>query len=587
MKQFLITVAGVLVGGFLLFFLPLFFIIMLSSIISTVTSGGKVDSNTVLVYNLETSVPDFNGVDPMESLSMALSGEKNETLTLSKLLRSLNAAATDDNISCLVLKGSTSGASYANMKEILPYLEAFKETGKPIYYFDNSLDQSALYLASVADSVFVVPESMVMIYGLTATHIYYKNAMEKFGIDMQVIRHGKYKSAVEPYITDHMSEASREQTQKYLDAIWSDMRSVIAENREISTQSIDQYASGLDFANTQAAIDAHLIDRCIYRDEFIAKLKEITDTDADDDLKAMSIANYSNTIDTYTNNSDNKIALIYAQGEILDGTSEGSTSDIYGDDLARTIRKARTDDDVKAIVLRVNSPGGSALASDIIWREVKLASETKPTIVSMGQYAASGGYYISCAANHIFAEPNTITGSIGIFGVIPCVKKAANNIGLTFDTVSTYDDGEPSLYEPLSEGWTNFFQKRIESGYQTFISRCADGRHTTTEHIDSIGQGRVWAGTDAITIGLVDELGSLDDAIDYAAEMADISDYSIDELPVIDDSFAALMKQLGTNARVSVGELIVGESYSTIERLKKMSTTPSIQTRMEYDVMIR
>ncbi len=587
MKQFLITVAGVLVGGFLLFFLPLFFIIMLSSIISTVTSGGKVDSNTVLVYNLETSVPDFNGVDPMESLSMALSGEKNETLTLSKLLRSLNAAATDDNISCLVLKGSTSGASYANMKEILPYLEAFKETGKPIYYFDNSLDQSALYLASVADSVFVVPESMVMIYGLTATHIYYKNAMEKFGIDMQVIRHGKYKSAVEPYITDHMSEASREQTQKYLDAIWSDMRSVIAENREISTQSIDQYASGLDFANTQAAIDAHLIDRCIYRDEFIAKLKEITDTDADDDLKAMSIANYSNTIDTYTNNSDNKIALIYAQGEILDGTSEGSTSDIYGDDLARTIRKARTDDDVKAIVLRVNSPGGSALASDIIWREVKLASETKPTIVSMGQYAASGGYYISCAANHIFAEPNTITGSIGIFGVIPCVKKAANNIGLTFDTVSTYDDGEPSLYEPLSEGWTNFFQKRIESGYQTFISRCADGRHTTTEHIDSIGQGRVWAGTDAITIGLVDELGSLDDAIDYAAEMADISDYSIDELPVIDDSFAALMKQLGTNARVSVGELIVGESYSTIERLKKMSTTPSIQTRMEYDVVIR
>lgn len=586
MKHFLITVAGVLVGGFILLLLPLFFIIMIGGIASTFSSNeAEISKNTILVYNLETSVPDYITNDPMAAFNNAIMGKKNEEVTLRKLQNAIQYATTDENISCLVLKGTTSGASYANMNSIQQYLKDFKATGKPIYFFDNSIDQSAMYLASNADSIFVVPTGTVLMYGLTSTRTFYKNAFDKFGIDMQIIRHGKYKSAVEPYMTDHMSEASREQTQKYLDAIWNNMREEIASNRKIDSERIDNYVNKLNFAELQSAVDIHLIDRCIYRDEFLAMLKQQVGIEPDEDLKTISIEKYSNSV-VSDNISDNQIAVIYAQGEIYDGTANGDQTNIYGDDLARTIRKARTDENIKAIVLRVNSPGGSALASDVIWREVKLASETKPTVVSMGQYAASGGYYISCAANYIFAEPTTITGSIGIFGMIPCAKKAANNLGFTFDSVSTSEEGEPTLFEPLSEGWQNMLQNRIEAGYQTFISRCANGRHTTTEHIDSIGQGRVWAGVDAMNIGLVDYLGSLETAIEYAAQLSHIDDYVVTELPQADDSFMALMKQLGMNTRASIGRSLFGQSFEEIQKVEKMIEKPSINARMEYDITI-
>ena len=586
MKQFLITVAGVLVGGFLLLLIPIVFLAIIGSAVSAITSNTtQPEQNTVLVYDLETKVVDYQAVSPMAQINIALSGKTTNSITLSNLINTLQDAADDDNISCLWLCGTTSGASYSTMKEVLPYLNKFKEKGKRIYYFGNNLDQSALYLASAADSLFIVPTGTLMVYGLSSTHSYYKNALDKFGIDMQIIRHGKYKSAVEPYMSDHMSDAAREQTQKYLDAIWTDVRNTIATNRNIEPNSIDQYANKLNFAQLQTALDAHLIDRCIYKDEFLAILREQIGIEPDEDIKTVGVAHYNSSTNLQEEFSDNKIAIIYAQGEILDGTSSGISDEIYGDDLSRTIRQARIDDDVKAIVLRVNSPGGSALASDVIWREVKLTSQTKPIVVSMGQYAASGGYYISCAANYIFAEPTTITGSIGIFGMIPCMKKAANNIGLTFDIVNTNEQGEPTLVEPLSEGWTDMFQKTVEAGYQTFITRCADGRNTTTDHIDSIGQGRVWAGADAINLGLVDQLGSLNDAVLYAAELADINDdYEITELPLADDSFTALVKQLGMNTRASIGRCILGKSYDMVETIERISDKPTINARMEYNI---
>ena len=586
MKQFLITVAGVLVGGFLLLLLPLLFLMIVGSAISAFTSNSsKPEENTVLVYNLETIVTDYQATDPIGAFSAAFGGNKYDAITLSKLTATLQAAAADDNISCLMLRGTSSGASYSAMKEILPYLNAFKESGKPIYYFDSSMDQSALYLASSADSVFVVPTGMLMIHGLSGTYTYYKNALDKFGIDVQIIRHGKYKSAVEPFMSDHMSDAAREQTQKYLDAIWNDMRTTIATNRNISSEQVDEYANKLNFAELQSAIDAKLIDRCIYKDEYLAMIRKEIGLEPNQEIKTISVNGYSTTLEPADDLSNNKLAVIYAQGEILDGTANGIASDIYGDDLARTIRQARTDDDVKSIVLRVNSPGGSALASDIIWREVKLTSLTKPIVVSMGQYAASGGYYISCAANHIFAEPTTITGSIGIFGMVPCVQKAANNIGLNFDTVNTNEQGIPTLTQPLSDGWKDLLQKRIEAGYQTFITRCADGRQTTTEHIDSIGQGRVWAGSDAINIGLVDQLGSLNDAIDYAAQLANMGeDYEISELPTSDESLAAMLKQLGMNTRATIGKCLLGKSYDIVQKIEKISDMPMIEARIEYDI---
>lgn len=590
MKQFLITVCGVIVGGLILLILPFLLVCLIASAFSSSSTPDKVENNSVLVYNLETLVEDKATEDPMAQLNAVISsGEAQSVLSLNDIKRSLTAAKDDDKIEGLILKGNASGASYSTMREILPYINNFRESGKFVYYFDNYVEQSALYLASAADSVFVSPIGQVMMYGLTSTHMFYKNAFDKFGIDMQVIRHGKYKSAVEPYLTDKMSDASREQTQKYIDAIWGDIRKTIADNRKVAEESIDEYANTLNFADIKNAVDAKLIDRAIYRDEFITLLKNQIGISEDEDIKSITIGEYSRNVVPNEPVTDNKIAVIYAQGEIVDGSKESDITTIHGEDLSRTIRKARQDKDVKAIVLRVNSPGGSVVASDIIWREVKLASQTKPVVVSMGRYAASGGYYISCASNYIFAEPNTITGSIGIFGTVPNIKKAANNLGITFDNVKTNKEAEPTLFEPLSEGWKEYFYKQIESGYQTFISRCADGRHTTTEHIDSIGQGRVWAGTDAIKIGLVDELGSLDDAINYAAELAELDNdtYKLEELPKVDDSFAAMIKRMGMNAKATVGECIFGETYKTIEQVKTICDKPSIQARMEYDIYMK
>lgn len=590
MKQFLITVCGVIVGGVILLILPFLLIGAIASALSSGSSKQVVEDNSVLIYNLESAVADRASEDPMLMVSSIMStGEAQQSISLGDIKKSLAAAKNDDKIKGIIMKGTSSGASYSSMKEIAPYLSDFKNSGKFIYYFDNNIEQSALYLASMADSVFVMPIGQVMVYGLSSTHMFYKNAFDKFGIDMQVIRHGKYKSAVEPYITDHMSDASREQTKKYLDAIWGDVRKTIATNRNISEESIDAYSNTLNFADIQSAVDNGFIDRAIYRDELISMVKGQLGLADNEDIKSVSISDYCKSVTADQKITDNKLTVIYAQGEINDGSKEGDISNIYGEDLARTIRQARQDDNTKAIVLRVNSPGGSVIASEVIWREVKLASETKPVVVSMGRYAASGGYYISCASNYIFAEPTTITGSIGIFGTIPNIRKAANNIGITFDNVSTNKEVEPSLYEPLSEGWKEYFQKEIESGYQTFITRCANGRHTTTEHIDSIGQGRVWAGTDALEIGLVDELGSLDDAIAYAAKLADldVESYNIEELPVVDDSFAAMMKRMGVNAKASIGECIYGETYKTVEHIKAIAEKPSIHARMEYDVFVR
>ena len=584
MKQFLITVLGVIVGGIVLLILPFFLLGAIASALSSSSSNTIIERNSVLIYDLGTPVQDLATDDPIAQVnSILLSGEAQRTIGLGTIKKSLLAAKDDDNIRGILMKGTSSGASYATMKEIMPYIKDFRESGKFVYFYDNNIEQSSLYLASAADSVFVMPIGQVMIYGLTSTHIYYKNAMEKFGIDMQVIRHGKYKSAVEPYITDKMSDASREQTQKYLNTIWGDIRKTIAENRNVTETSIDEYANALNFADIESAVDNRFIDRAIYKDELLALLKDQLGLNEDEDIKSVTIGEYGRQVTADLNITDNKLSVIYAQGEINDGSQEGDLTNIYGEDLARTIRKARQDKDTKAIVLRVNSPGGSVIASDIIWREVKLAAETKPVVVSMGRYAASGGYYISCAANYIFAEPTTLTGSIGIFGTIPNVRKAANSLGFTFDNVKTNKEVEPSLYEPLSEGWKDYFYKEIESGYQTFITRCANGRHTTTEHIDSIGQGRVWAGADAIEIGLVDEIGTLDNAIAYAAKLAELEngEYNIEELPIIDDSLKALMKRMGMDVKATIGKFIFGDTYDAIEKIKMIGDKPSIQARME------
>lgn len=549
----------------------------------------QVPANSVLAYNLETTVTDIDSNDPMAMFANRLNGIDGPSIGLRTLLDNIDKAAVDDNIKCILLEGSVSGASSANAREIRDHLMAFKNSGKPVYYFANSIEQSALYIGSVADKVYVAPEGAVALMGAYTIQPYFKDFLDKFDIDVQIIRHGKFKSAVEPYMLNGMSEASRLQNQRYIDGLWSTVRSDIASSRGIDEKVLDQYVEDMNYSDTKKALEAGLVDDCIYRDQFHNIVKEVLGIDKKDKFSKVSMTKYSKA-PVYRPEktfASRKIALITATGEILDGSNTSDDQNIYGDDLAATIREARMDESVEAIVMRVNSPGGSAMASDIIWREVKLASETKPLIVSMGQYAASGGYYISCAADYIFAQPNTLTGSIGVFGMIPCVKRAADKFGVHFDGVSSHSEMVPSYLSPLSERQKAYFQRSVEATYATFTQRCADGRNCSQEHIDSIGQGRVWIGTDAIGIGLVDQLGSLDDAIAMAKSKVGIEgEADIVTLPAPQDPMTKMLKQMGMDAKASIGKMVFGDTYNYVVRTQKLMEKPTIQARIEGDIEI-
>lgn len=585
MKNFFTTLAAVLIGGVMLFVLP--FILLI--IIGLASGGDKtvaIDDNSVIVYDLSTSVVDRDVEDPMNGINALLGEGVGSQIALLDFCNAIDHAAKDEKIKGLILMGTSSNTSMEVMKEIRPHVAKFKESGKFIYYFDEGIDQSSLYIASLADGVYVMPEGYVSITGLHTVKEFYKNAFDKFGIDMQVVRHGKYKSAVEPYITDHMSEASKEQTLRYMNILWDEMASGIAEGRGIDKSVVNEYASSYDTYTTAKALEANLIDSLIFKDQFLALQKEKLGIEEKEDIKSISIESYAKNYEKELNDSEDKIAVIYAGGEINNGSNQADPSNIYGDDLAYTIRQARRDEKVKAIVLRVNSPGGAVNASEIIWREVSVAAEKLPVIVSMGQYAASGGYYISCPSDRIFAEPNTITGSIGIFGVIPCAQKLANSVGLTFEQVYT---NQPTMtqFTLMDQQQREYMQNSIEHGYDTFITHVANGRGMSKEKVDSIGQGRVWAGTDALEIGLVDEIGSLEDAIAYAAKEAGLESYKLQTLPETEDSFSALMKKMGMGAKAFVGESLFGEDYAAIQRVKKEIKEPSLQARMESCIMLK
>ena len=586
MKNFFSTLVAVIIGGVLLMCMP-FLLLIIIGLTSSNDNTVTVKDNSVIVFDLTNSVSERAFDDPMASINAVMGGNVKTTVGMNDIIKAIDNAATDDKIKGIYLTGSTCNAYYENIAEIRPHLAKFHESGKFIYFYDTSIDQSSLYMASVADSIFVMPEGAVSLSGLAATIPFFKNACEKWGVDIQIIRHGKYKSAVEPFLMDHMSDASKEQTKRYLGVIWDEICKGIAEGRNLTTDDVNEYTNRLNYTTTQDAIEAKLIDGTMYKDEYISFLKQKLNVKESDDIEAIDINKYAKSCNNDVNNdSENTIAVIYANGEIYNGSNESDYNNVYGNDLSYTIRQARRDDKVKAIVLRVNSPGGAVDASEIIWREVKIAAETKPVIVSMGSYAASGGYYISCASSHIFAENNTITGSIGIFGTIPCVKRAANSLGVTFDAVYTNNDMLTS-FEPLNDVQKTYMQEFIEHGYATFTKRVADGRGLSVEHVDSIGQGRVWAGADAINIGLVDEIGSLEDAINYAADKAGLDNYKLKSLPEIEDSFTLMMKKMGMNAKAFVGESLFGEDYKMVEKIKSQIDEPTVQARMEYDIILK
>ena len=586
MKQFFKFFLAVVLGGlttvFLLFFLMFGLIAGIASFAGS-DDDVKIKDNTILVIDIDGPVVERTADDPFQEAMAALK-QIPSAIGLNDILKNIKKAKADDNIKGIYIEPGMINAGYATIEEIRNAILDFKESGKFVISYASIYTQRSYYLASVSDKIYLNPAGMLEFKGLYSQRTFYKGTLEKLGIDMQVVKHGKFKSAVEPFIRDNMSDPARLQTEKYVSSIWGHLLTKIGEARNLNKEKLESIADEMPVFREQSyLVEQGLIDGLKYKDEVIAELKERTGTEEKDDVNSVSLKKYTKVYvpGQHKGFVKDKIAIIYAEGDI-DGFSEDG---IDSEKLSKAIRKARRDSSIKAIVLRVNSPGGAVIGSEIIWREVKLAKETKPVVVSMGDLAASGGYYISCAADKIIAQPVTITGSIGIFGMIPNTQGLMKKIGITFDGVKTNRFSDmPSTVRPFTKEERGLMQSYIEQGYKMFITRCANGRGTTTEKIDEIGQGRVWSGDNAISINLVDTLGGINDAIEAARKMANIEKYKIVELPKIPDPFEMFIKELTGDAKMFIGKSIMGEEYKYLKAIENLKNGYQIQARMPYEI---
>jgi len=587
-KVFLATLLAMFIGVILFFFISIGF---LSSLASFAEPTVQVADNSVLTLKLDNRIVDRKSNNPFEDLNLP-GLNTTSTTGLNQILRSIKKAKTDDHIKGIYLNLSGIGAGYATVEEIRDALKDFKTSDKFIYAYSDNISQKAYYLATVADSVIMNPRGMFDFRGLSAQRTFYKKAMDKFGIDMQIIRgrNNKFKSAVEPFMYEKMSEANREQTKVYLNSIWNHLLQGISETRNIPVDSLQAFANEVQtFRMPQKALSEGFFDNLKYKDQVLNDLRELTGVGKDKDIPSIGPGKYDKVPKKLDGKglAKNKIAVIYAQGEIDPG-SDGSYY-IDSKKISQTIRQARRDSSIKAVVFRVNSPGGSAYGSEVIWREVELTQKVKPVVVSMGDLAASGGYYISCAAGTILAEPTTITGSIGIFGMIPNFHDLlSNKIGITFDEVNTNTHSDmPTVSRAMTPFEHDLMQNYVEKGYELFLKRVATGRDTTSTYIDGIGQGRVWTGENGKQIGLVDKFGGLNDAIKLAANQAGVENYRIKELPKEKEPFEELLKNFSTAAKVKMSEYVLGDSYKTWENINRVSHMNGLYTMLPYTLEIR
>lgn len=509
-------------------------------------------ANSVLRVELNAEIMERGFKNPFGKLDVRPFMRPN-TIGLDDILQSIRKAKTDEHIKGIYLEASSPVAGFATLEEVRNALLDFKSSGKFIYAYAEVFSQKGYYMASVADKILLNPQGVLELKGLSAQLMFYKNMLDKLDVEVQIFRHGKFKSAIEPFMLDKMSEANRQQIETYIGSIWHVMLQGISRQRKTTPDELNRIANTLELRDPEDALRLKLVDALSYEDEAMGLIRKGLGIDADKKVNFVKLDDYIKTPekDVFKKGKD-KIAVIYAVGEIVSG--EGTEDNIGSDRIAKTIREARTDESIKAIVLRVNSPGGSALASDVIWREVTLAKKAKPVIVSMGDVAASGGYYISCAADKIYAQPNTITGSIGVFGLIPNAQKAlSEKLGITIDTANTnkHSDMGSILRKATPEEY-DYIQKSVEHVYDVFTARVAEGRGMPQAEVDSIGQGRVWAGTDALKIKLVDELGGLQDAIAFAAKKAKLSSYRLIDLPKQKDPLEELLGRAAGDAEASI-----------------------------------
>lgn len=588
MKQFfkyvLATIVGIVISSIVIF---LMFLGVAGAIVSSAYKKEvKVEPNSILYVDLKQVIVDRSSEDPFKGFDFA-SFQPNSPMGLNQILKAIANAKDDSNIKGILLELNAVNAGAATTEEIRNALIDFKSSGKFIYAYSDTYSQKAYYLASVADSVFLNPEGMVEWLGLRSEIMFFKKTLEKLGVEPQILRHGKFKSAVEPFMLDKMSPENREQTLTYVSSIWNQWVKGISEARGHSVDKLNSMASNMEIFNAKKALENKLVDGLIYKDELITTLKTKLGVEEKKDISSIELKKYFKVPEVAKRKfSKDKIAVIYASGEI--GMGEGGDDNIGSEGLSQTIRKARRDSSIKAIVFRINSPGGSALASEVIWREVDLAAKVKPVIVSMGDVAASGGYYIAAPATTIMANPTTITGSIGVFGLFFNLQKALDNkLGITVDVVKTNDHADFfSVFRPMTAEEKAVGQIYIEQTYQTFIGHVSAGRGIPVEQVDAIGQGRVWSGVNAKDIKLIDEFGGLTDAIKLAAEKAGLENYRLIELPKQKKFFEQLMEDMSTEAKAWILKDELGSSFKTYNRIKSMLNNQGVQARMPYDIEV-
>jgi len=543
--------------------------------------------NSVLKISLGKAIPEKTNNVASNTMSFDLKDEK--VLGLNDILKALKAAKDDDNIKGIYLQIKQPQAGMATMSRLRKGIEDFKESGKFVVAYDNYYSQSNYYLASVADKVYMNPVGGVMFNGFAAQIPFFKNMLDRLGIDMQVLYAGKFKSATEPFRRNEMSPENKIQTREYLSEYFNNFLADIGKSRNLSVETLKKYADDLTVKDAKDAVDYKLIDGLMYKDQILDELNERLGNDKDDKINAISLGKYHKAAVKRGKLTGDKIAVLYAEGNIVDG--QGETGNIGGERYAKMIRKIRKDKKVKAIVLRVNSGGGSSLASENIWRElIKAKEQDIKLVVSMGDFAASGGYYIACEGEKIFAEPNTVTGSIGVFGVLPNVEDFMDDqLGIDFDTVKTSKfatTGSP-MFE-LNDMERAIFQESIDSVYRKFKERVAVGRGISVEKVETMAQGRVWTGTQAKRLGLVDELGGLEDAMAHAAELAELDSYRTVEYPKTKGKMEELLERFTGKKPLDVMmRQELGDYYEYYDQAKQMKEMTGIQMRMPHLVKIQ
>jgi protease-4 len=585
-KYVFATVVGIVISSVLLFIL--FFVIIIGAI-SAVGEDKKVTvkDNSILYLNLDQAITERTPENSLAGIPI-IGGNNEKTIGFNDLIKALKAAKSDDKIKGIYLSVSSPHAGMATMLEVRNAIIDFKTSKKPVIAYSEVYTQGAYYLASAASKVYLNPQGALEFKGFSSELTFFKGALDKLGIEAQIIRVGNYKSAVEPFINTKMSDYNRKQVTAYVGGLYQTFLDGIAKSRNVSTSDLFLLADGYKIQQPKDALDYKLVDGLKYKDELLDELKSLTKKDKKDNVDIVSINDYAANLPTEaTYTAKNKIAVVYANGDIVGG--EGSDEQIGSERISRAIRKARLDDNIKAIVLRVNSGGGSALASDVIWREIVLSKKVKPVIASFGDVAASGGYYIGCAADSIFVQPNTITGSIGVFGIIPNFQNLlTNKLGITFDGVKTGKYADiMSVNRPLTAGERFIIQNDVNHIYDNFITRVADGRKKTKAQIDSIGGGHVWIGTDAIKIGLADRVGSFNDAIVAAAKKAKVKDYKVVEYPEKIDPLKSFLSNAKENISIYYTKKELGENYLLYKQMQKVIVNSGVQAKMDYEIKIK